>query len=61
MAKYISQHVALLIIAKFMVKHNIPEDVIKRLLITFNTTTYNRLWAPEHIELVKKKILEKYE
>ena len=60
MKKYISSHIALLTIAKFMIKHNIPKDVIKDLLIAFNTTTYNRLWTCEHIELAKKRILEKY-
>lgn len=59
MAEYISQHTALLIITTFMIKHNIPEDVIEDILIKFDTTTDHRLWTREDIELVKKTILEK--
>lgn len=58
--KRYSQSVALLILTTFMIKHNIPEDVIENILFKFDTTTDRRLWARETIELAKKEILEKY-
>lgn len=59
MEKHFSQSVALLIITQFMIKHNVPEDVIEDILIKFDTTTDHRLWTRETIELAKKTILEK--
>lgn len=58
MEKRFSQPVALLIITQFMIKHNIPEDMIENVLFKFDTTTDHRLWTRENIELAKKTILE---
>lgn len=60
MEKRFSQPVALLIITQFMIKHNIPADVIENVLFKFDTTTDHRLWTRETIELAKKEIFEKY-
>lgn len=60
MSEYISQHTALLILATFMIKHNIPEDVIDDILIKFDTTADHRLWTRETIELAKEEIYMKY-
>ena len=60
MKKHFSQSVGLLIITSFMIKYNIPEDVIEDFLIKFDTTMDHRLWTRETIELAKKEILEKY-
>lgn len=60
MTEYISQHTALLIITTFMIKYNMPEDVIEDFLIELDTTMEHRLWTHETIELAKKEILEKY-
>lgn len=58
MEKRFSQPVALLIITQFMIKHNIPEDVIENILLKFDTTRDHRVWARETIELAKELILE---
>lgn len=60
MEKRFRHHTALLILTTFMIKHNIPEDVIENILLKFDTTTDHRLWTRETIELAKKEIYMNY-
>lgn len=58
MEKRFSHPVALLIITQFMIKHDIPEDMIENVLFKFDTTMDHRVWTRDTIELAKKTILE---